>query len=196
MIRLSENKGITSYMTISDVAKDVMRDHHITYESIIYKFIDDIVPKCRGLFTDIDDLRDYIDNMYNKYYKNYAEKESAKLDECSTDDIDESLGLMELVDDDGDEVYNDGWGHTKKIPKSGYSKIVTLKSTGRSFRYNFSSREVEYIDDQKIVIDSIGLSPAEWLDNPEYWAMYYDDQLDDELSYYDYTDDEVGDLDD
>lgn len=196
MIRLSESKGITSYTTISDVAKDVMRDHHITHESIIYKFIDDIVPKCRGLFTDIDDLRDYIDNMYNKYYKNYAEKESAKLDECSTDDIDESLGLMELVDDDGDEVYNDGWGHTKKIPKSGYSKIVTLKSTGRSFRYNFSSREVEYIDDQKIVIDSIGLSPAEWLDNPEYWAMYYDDQLDDELSYYDYTDDEVGDFDD
>lgn len=196
MIRLSESKGITSYMTISDVAKDVMRDHHITYESIIYKFIDDIAPKCRGLFTDIDDLRDYIDNMYNKYYKNYAEKESAKLDECSTDDIDESLGLMELVDDDDDEVYNDGWGHTKKIPKSGYSKIVTLKSTGRSFRYNFSTREVEYIDDQKIVIDSIGLSPAEWLDNPEYWAMYYDDQLDDELSYYDYTDDEVGDLDD
>jgi hypothetical protein len=79
---------------------------------------------------------------------------------------------------------------------TGYSKHYNVK--GRLYRYNYEACELEWISwfdsvfegdelvevklDEPMVIDSIGLSPENWKDNPEYWIDCYAAEVEEELA--------------
>lgn len=74
--------------------------------------------------------------------------------------------------------------------KERYSKIykvVTGKHTFRSFRYDYEECILEcvYVDieDGIVLLDSIGLNPENWKDNPKYWCERYNEDITEELRY-------------
>jgi len=80
--------------------------------------------------------------------------------------------------------------------RTGYSK--TYKVKGRLYRYSYDRAEIEWIswfdydtEDGEMVevklaepraLASIGLSPDEWADGPEYWVNVYAADIDEEIA--------------
>ena len=74
----------------------------------------------------------------------------------------------------------DGWGNIYVIPKSGYSPV--FKFNNKKFRYNYDKNSLEWIDksdktNEIEVIYSLGLSPSNWADGPEYWRERMCDEI-------------------
>lgn len=76
--------------------------------------------------------------------------------------------------------YTLGDGHVHKIPTTGYSKWY--KRGDYKFRYNNATKEIEayYIES---MIDSMGLSFLNWVENPDYWVDYYLKEIEDTAEY-------------
>ena len=76
--------------------------------------------------------------------------------------------------------YTLGDGHVHKIPTTGYSKWY--KRGDYKFRYNNATKEIEayYIEN---MIDSMGLSFLNWVENPDYWVDYYLKEIEDTAEY-------------
>ena len=65
--------------------------------------------------------------------------------------------------------------------KSQYSRVYRYGH--KRFRYNYADHVLEWIDKDNTVIDSIGLSVANWKDAPKNWVEQYSYELDEELRY-------------
>lgn len=68
----------------------------------------------------------------------------------------------------------DGFGNIYEVPSEGYSD--EYEYGGKVFRYNYSRKRMEWVVDGEVV-DSTGLSPSEFLDDPAYWFEEYYDEL-------------------
>ena len=76
-------------------------------------------------------------------------------------------------------VVTDGFGNLYQIPTTGQTPLIQLEDDNYfKYRYNWETNEIEvYVKDDSIengldnysLLESVGLSPYDFIDNPEYW---------------------------
>lgn len=75
-------------------------------------------------------------------------------------------------------LYTDGFGGVYKAPKTGMTKKYKYKKYQFAYDFKQSCMVIFY---KNRVVDSVPLSLADWLDNPEYYMEYYLDDMEAEV---------------
>lgn len=71
----------------------------------------------------------------------------------------------------------DGRGNTYEIPTSGVTGPITYREF--QYRYNYATRQLEMLYNNRTVVDSMNLDAQSFIDNPQYWiAQHYDEMVD------------------
>lgn len=145
-----------------------------------YESIMDIIS---GLDPDVDFevMKDFKDKALEQ-----AKIAQAAIDACSGILSDQEIGRLQ--DDLNNTIKY--YKHSPIMSEAAkYSKTYDCK-TGKC-RYNYLDRSLELIDNDGNVIDSVGLSQADWKENPQYWIDMYSDDIGSTLDTYS---DEINDI--
>lgn len=89
------------------------------------------------------------------------------------------------IPDDKDTI-TDGWGNIYELPTDGYTPYFDIDDYFK-VRYNWNEHTLELytIEDLNEYIDSYGLNPYDFMDNPEYWINKLIDEHEQEMANYD-----------